>query len=134
MQVIEIRKTVLGSKHPSTLTSIANVASTYWKQGQWNEAEKLEVQVLEIRKRVLGAEHPDTLTSMNNLARTWNSQRKLQVASTLMGKCSDMRRKVLGPSHPDSRSSSRAFNVWMDEYNALTDQTPLNGRKTPQPR
>ncbi|KAI4260743.1 MAG: hypothetical protein LQ352_000135 [Teloschistes flavicans] len=67
-RVVEVRKRVLGEEHPSTLTSMANLASTYWNQGRWKEAEELEVQVMEIRKRVLGDEHPDTLNSINNLA------------------------------------------------------------------
>jgi hypothetical protein len=112
---------------------MANLASSYWKQGRWNEAEKLEVQVMETRKTVLGAEHPDTLTSMKNVAYTWKSQGKLQDAVTLMKRCSEMRRKVLGPSHPDSTSSSRALNEWMDQYNTLINQIPLTGRESPQP-
>jgi hypothetical protein len=51
---------------------MANLASTYWNQGKWNEAEQLEVQVMDMRKKLLGAEHPDTLTSMANLASTYN--------------------------------------------------------------
>ena len=47
---------------------MGNLASTYWKQGRWKEAEQLQVQVSEMTKRVLGEEHPFTLTSMNNLA------------------------------------------------------------------
>jgi hypothetical protein len=61
---------VLGEEHLDTLTSMANLASTYSNQGRWKEAEELEVQVMETRKRVLGEEHPSTLTSMNNLAFT----------------------------------------------------------------
>ena len=64
---METRKRVLGAEHPSTLTSMTNLASTYWNQGRWTEAEELQVQVMETIKRVLGAEHPSTLTSMANL-------------------------------------------------------------------
>ena len=74
MQVTETRKRVLGAEHPSTPTSINNLASTYWNQGRWKEAEEQFVQVMETRKRVLGAEHPSTLTSINNLVITLNSQ------------------------------------------------------------
>jgi hypothetical protein len=66
---MEARKNMLGDEHLSTLTSVANLTSTYWDQGQWKKAEKLEVQVIETRKRVLEKEHPSTLTSMNNLTR-----------------------------------------------------------------
>jgi Tetratricopeptide repeat len=36
---------LLRQEHPSTLTSRANLASAYWNQGRWKEAEELEVQV-----------------------------------------------------------------------------------------
>lgn len=65
---METSRRVLGEEHPSTLTSMANLASTYRSQGRWAEAEQMFVQVMETRKRVLGEEHPDTLGSMNNLA------------------------------------------------------------------
>jgi hypothetical protein len=58
--VIEISKTKLGEDHPETLTSMANLASTYRDQGRWEEAEKLEVQVMETRNTKLGEDHPDT--------------------------------------------------------------------------
>ena len=45
MRVMETRKKVLGAEHPSTLTSMANLASTYWNQGRWKEVEELELQV-----------------------------------------------------------------------------------------
>jgi hypothetical protein len=64
VQVMETRKRVLGAEHPFTLTSMANLASTYRNQGCWKESEGLFVQVMEMRKRVLGAEHPDMLLSM----------------------------------------------------------------------
>ena len=67
-------KRVLGEEHPSTLTSMANLASTFRNQGRWKEAEQLEVQVMDTRKRVLGEEHTDTLTSMANLASTFRNQ------------------------------------------------------------
>jgi hypothetical protein len=40
---MQMRKRILGEEHPATLTSMANLAATYWRQGQWNEAEELQV-------------------------------------------------------------------------------------------
>jgi hypothetical protein len=57
----------LGADHPSTLTSMDTLASTFWNQGRLEEAEELFVQVMETRKKKPGADHPSTLTSMNNL-------------------------------------------------------------------
>ncbi|KAJ5901450.1 hypothetical protein N7495_001978 [Penicillium taxi] len=63
VQVMDTRKRVLGPEHPDTLTSMKNLALTYWTQRRWKEAEELEVQVMETSKRVLVPEHPDTLSS-----------------------------------------------------------------------
>ncbi|KAL5040781.1 hypothetical protein BDW71DRAFT_212780 [Aspergillus fruticulosus] len=43
-QLLEIGRDRNGPEHPSTLTSMDKLASTYWNQGRWNEAEKLQVQ------------------------------------------------------------------------------------------
>ncbi|KUL81548.1 hypothetical protein ZTR_09489 [Talaromyces verruculosus] len=46
-KLMTINHDKVGAKHPSSLTSMAHLASTYRNQGRWNEAEKLEVQVME---------------------------------------------------------------------------------------
>ena len=46
------------------LMSIKKLTSMYGNQGQWKEAEQLQIQISEMRKRVLRDEHPDTPTSM----------------------------------------------------------------------
>ncbi|KAE8394289.1 Tetratricopeptide repeat-domain-containing protein [Aspergillus alliaceus] len=138
--ILETRKQVLGPGHPDTLTSMANLASTYRKQGRWKEVKELDVQALNTRKQVLGPEHPDTLTSMANLALTyWNqgrwkeaeelnhpdtldsmhnvaftlkSQGKIHPALALREQCVELHNRVLGPDHPASISSSRSLREW----------------------
>ena len=44
------------------------LASLYWRQGKYAQAEPIRARVVELQRRVLGEEHPATLTSMNNLA------------------------------------------------------------------
>lgn len=78
------KEIVLGLEYPDTLTSMANLASTYRNHGRWTEAEKLKVQVMETRKRVLGEEHPYILTIMNNLAHTYKAQSLNNKAVELM--------------------------------------------------
>ncbi|KZL66399.1 hypothetical protein CI238_13201, partial [Colletotrichum incanum] len=80
-QSLRLREEILGDEHPDTLSSMANLAATYWNQGRWNETEELGVRVIETSLsetslRVLGDEHPSTLSSMANLASTyWNQGR-----------------------------------------------------------
>ncbi|KAK3326908.1 hypothetical protein B0H66DRAFT_530896 [Apodospora peruviana] len=105
MQVMETRKTKLGADHPSTLTSMANLASTYRNQGRWEEAEKLFVQVMETRKTKLGVDHPDTLTSMANLASTFWNQGRWEEAEKLFVQVMETRKTKLGVDHPDTLTS-----------------------------
>ena len=74
---------MLFRSHPDTLTSMANLASTYRNQGRWKEAEELQAKELKICLRVLGEEHPDTLTSMANLASTYRNQGQWKEAEQL---------------------------------------------------
>jgi hypothetical protein len=105
VQVMDMRKKLLGAEHPETLSSMANLASTYRDQGRWNEAEKLEVQVMDMRKKLLGAEHPHTLNSMGNLATTYGNQGRWNEAEKLHVQVMDMTKKLLGAEHPDTLMS-----------------------------
>jgi len=105
VQVMEIRKKVLGADHPDTLRSIGNLANTYANQRRWNRAEQLEIQVVDMMKKVLGAEHPDTLRSMGNLAGTYADQGRWNEAEQLQVQVMDMRKKLLGAEHPDTLRS-----------------------------
>ncbi|OAG00992.1 TPR-like protein [Paraphaeosphaeria sporulosa] len=105
VQVMETFKRVLGEEHHSTLTSMANLASTFSNQGRWNEAEELEVQLMETSLRVLGKEHPSTLTSMNNLASMYRNQGRWKEAEELEVQVMETRERVLGEQHPDTLTS-----------------------------
>ena len=51
-----------------------NFALVMWENGDWKNAELLEVQVVNMRKKLFGKEHPHTLSSMGNLADTYRNQ------------------------------------------------------------
>ena len=92
VQVIAMKKKLLGAEHPDMLPSMANLANTYRELGRWNEAEQLEAQVMKMRIKLHGVEHPDTLSSMVNLASTyrelgrWNEAEELEVSFVLLYK------------------------------------------------
>ena len=98
----QVRADFFGQEHPSTLSSKANLASTYWYQGRWKEAEKLDVEVTETSLRVLGQENPDTLTSMSNLASTYRTQGRWKEAKELDVEVMETSLRVLGQEHPDT--------------------------------
>ncbi len=104
-QVLELRKNVLGEKHPDTIIAIANLASTWHQQGRLDEAEQLKSQVLELQKNVLGEKHPDTIRAMANLAITWWRQGRFEQAVPLLGQAVELQQSVLGNMHPDTVKS-----------------------------
>ncbi|KAI1122550.1 hypothetical protein F5Y10DRAFT_287057 [Nemania abortiva] len=64
VRVVEISKAVLGPDHPSTLTSISNLAFAWSSQCRDHDALELMERCLEAHIRVLGPEHPDTQFSL----------------------------------------------------------------------
>jgi hypothetical protein len=74
LKAVDVRRKLLGEEHPSTLSSMANLAAIYLNQGRRKEAEELGVQVMEGFKRVQGLDHPNTFASMGYLALTYHSQ------------------------------------------------------------
>jgi hypothetical protein len=110
--VIETRKSVFGQEHSDTLTSMANLASTFWNQGRWKEAEELQKQELDMCSRVLGQEHPDTLISMENLAWILKCQDRYDECMDIMVTCVRLQEKILGVDHPYTISSLATLRTW----------------------
>ncbi|KAI9867924.1 MAG: hypothetical protein M1813_007746 [Trichoglossum hirsutum] len=66
VQVLELRRKVLGKEHPATLVSMGSLVLTYSGQGRFEQAEALQVEALEMCKRVLGEGHPTTQIFLEN--------------------------------------------------------------------
>lgn len=91
----------LKEKHSDTLIVMANLISTYLKQGRWVRAEKLQRKVLEILKRVLGQKYPEAF-NMHNLASTYETQRRIKEAAELEVKAMERPRRMLGDVNADT--------------------------------
>ena len=105
VHVMQERREKLGPDHAGTLTSMADLAHTYWNQGRWDDAEKLEVEVMDIRKEKLGSYHQDTLTSMVNLAATYRDQGRWDEAEKLEVHVIEACKEKLGSDHQLALSS-----------------------------
>ena len=93
---------VFGREDIETSYSLGLLASTYYYQERWEEAEKLGVQVMKIRLKVLGQKHPDTLSSMDNLGSTYVKQERWTEAEELDVQVMETCLRVLGQEHPDT--------------------------------
>ena len=83
MEVLNMRKKLLGAEHQDTLKSMETLAYSYGSQGKDKEAEQLYVQVLNMQKKLLGAEHLQTLLAMRNLAKEYHYQKEFYKSEKL---------------------------------------------------
>lgn len=59
---------ILGPEHPSTATTLHQLAWLYQEQGNLSEAELLYQRALVIMEQKLGPDHPSTRTAQANYA------------------------------------------------------------------
>ncbi|KAJ3469775.1 hypothetical protein MRS44_003840 [Fusarium solani] len=98
----DLRRDMLGEKHPDTIRSMANLAATYHEQGRYDEAERLKDKALDLRRDMLGEKHPDTIRSMADLAATYHEQGRYDEDEEISVKVLELRREMLGEKHPDT--------------------------------
>jgi hypothetical protein len=123
-----LRKEVLGSAHPDTLTSINNLALVLYSQGKYKEAEAMNRQELEHTEKVLGPKHPDTLASTTTLALVLYSQGKYKEAEAMNWQTLALREKVLGHKHPDTLTSMSNLALVLDSQGKYEEALRLYQR------
>jgi len=96
---LEIKEKVLGVDHPSTATSLNNLALLLNDKGDYEGAEPLFRRALEIREKVLGVDHPETAMSLNNLAALLYAKGDYEGAEPLFRRALEIKEKVLGVDH-----------------------------------
>jgi len=67
LQVLELRKRLLGDSHPDVAQSLNNLALLYDSQGRYTESESLLLHAWVISSQTLGANHPKTIATWKNL-------------------------------------------------------------------
>ena len=102
---LAIRKQQLGPNHPSTATSLNNLALLYQDMGRYGEAEPLYEQALAIAQKQLGSEHPGVAANLNNLAGLYQDMGRYGEAESLYEQALAIAQKQLGSEHPDVAAS-----------------------------
>ena len=111
-RALELRRRVLGLRHPDTVVDMGGLAYLYRLEGKYAQAEAAFTKVLEIERRMLGKDHPSTLICMSDQAELYESEGKYPQSEALFTKVLDARRRVLGPQHPDT-TESLALLAWV---------------------
>jgi hypothetical protein len=94
LEVLAVRKRVLGTEHPNTLTTGNKLGNCLSDQGKHAEADEMLREVLAARKRVLGRKHPHTLNTASNLAISLHSQGKHVEAEKIQREVSACRKRT----------------------------------------
>ena len=74
---------MLGPQHRDTFAMKGNLASIYFDQSKFLEAEKLEREDLKLREDLLGENHAETRYSLNNLEAILSSQGRHEEAASV---------------------------------------------------
>ncbi|PON25496.1 hypothetical protein TGAM01_v205790 [Trichoderma gamsii] len=98
-RALELRRQVLGERHPYTLDSIASLAAAYHYQGQHEKAKDCYKEAIELRRQTLGEKHPDTLRATSLLGNVYQSHGQYREAEALYKKTLPLQREVLGEKH-----------------------------------
>ena len=115
-ETIKASRIALGNTHPSTVTSINNLATMLHDAGKLEEAEALFREALQARRATVGDKDPATITSVNNLgmllqdrSQQMQDPGRLDEAEQLLREALGARREALGGSHPETLDSM--FNL-----------------------
>jgi hypothetical protein len=82
--VLSDREKVLGTGHPDTIATTANLAAAYEAAGRMPAAMQLSQQCCVDSERVLGPDHADTLARLANLAHLYYAAGRVGDAITLL--------------------------------------------------
>ena len=124
-RALTIREKALGPEHPSTATSLNNLALLLNARGDLGGARPLFERALAIDEMALGPEHPDTAQSLNNLAGLLQAQGDLGGARPLFERALAIREKALGPEHRSTATSLDNLAVVLEGQGDLARARPL---------
>jgi len=113
---VEIRRQVLGPKHPDTLEAEEQLGWELFREGRYSDAERLLRPLIDESRRVLGPANPTTVLGMEALGKTLTDERRYQEAEKLERESLDIEMRTLGPEHPATA------NAIDDLADLLTDE------------
>lgn len=91
---------VLGSNHPSTLTSMYEVGVALRHTGQYDEAEEKHRTAIKLIEKVMSTDHPDILDNLNALGNVLNSQGRYDEAHQVQKQALGGYTALRGEEHP----------------------------------
>ncbi|MBK9367396.1 MAG: tetratricopeptide repeat protein [Deltaproteobacteria bacterium] len=126
-RALDLRRELLGERHPDTAASYDNVGGTLSALGEHRKALEMATRALDLRRELLGERHPDTAASYNNVGGTWSALGEHRKALEMQTRALDLRRELLGERHPDTAASyhnvGATWSALGEDQKALEMQT-----------
>ena len=85
--------------------ALNNLASLYYVQGHYDQAESLYERALAIWEHALGPTHPEVASTLADLAVLYDTQGHYGQAESLYERALAIREQSLGTNHPDTKKS-----------------------------
>ncbi|PVF91422.1 hypothetical protein CPB86DRAFT_878527 [Serendipita vermifera] len=98
-KTLELRRAILGPRHPDTIAIMYDIARTFIERGQIEGAEKMMREVLELRREALGPRDPRTISAMQDIALTLCSRGQLEEAEGILREALELQAETSEPRH-----------------------------------
>lgn len=108
---LELRRHVLGERHPATVAAMNNLATVRFRRGDYAWAADVQEQVVDAWRAGLGLSDDRTLAAIHNLGVMRLRAGDLAGAERYIAEALDARRRVLADRHPTVGQSLR----WLSE-------------------
>ena len=102
---------------PELATSLHRLASLYYAQGKYSDAEPLYLRALEIREQTLNKDLPAIALSFNSLGELYYAQGKYNEAEILYSRALEIREKSNDPHVVSSLNNLAVFYMSQGKYN-----------------
>ncbi|XP_013402392.1 uncharacterized protein LOC106168016 [Lingula anatina] len=99
---LEVKKEILGEKHPDTALTYQNIGSVLSKMGRFAEALLYHKKSLLINKEIHGDKHPNTAAQYQNIGNALCNMGKPAEGLTYYEKSIGIMEEILGEKHPDT--------------------------------
>lgn len=101
-------------------TALRNLASFYFHQGRYDDAEPLITESIRIQETVLGSAHPAVAASLYDMASLYTARERFEAAEPLVERALSITRRTLGP---DNSYMADGFDIYANVLEGLGDET-----------
>ena len=123
----------LGEENVVTLDTLNQLGGELRKNGEYDEARKVNERCLAGREKVLGEDHKQTLGTVNNLGLVYHELKDYEKALEYYERALKGKEKMLGKTHPDTLMTvmniANVYNEGLKDYGKAEEllQRALDG-------